>query len=236
LTAPARILSGGIFHPFDETSAMIASLLAQHGIAARVDTDIEQGVAALRGMTDPGLLIVNALRWRMQGEKYDEYRDEWAFSLSEAGRETIRAHVAGGGGLLVLHTGSICFDDWQEWGEVVGGAWVWGESFHPPAGAVAVEVTNKDHPITRGCADFTLEDDEVYSDLAIRPDVTPLLSASNGEALQCIAWAKESGPSRVVYNALGHGEKTLSHDTHRRILARSALWCLHRSGVEIEGA
>ena len=34
-----------------------------------------QGVAALRGMTDPGLLIVNALRWRMQGEKYDEYRE-----------------------------------------------------------------------------------------------------------------------------------------------------------------
>ena len=75
------ILCGGIFHEFHASSDELARVLSPLGIESVVEDDIEAGLAALaEGSFE--LLTVNALRWQMQGEKYDPYRDEWAMTLS----------------------------------------------------------------------------------------------------------------------------------------------------------
>jgi type 1 glutamine amidotransferase len=234
MSIPNTILSGGIFHPFARTSEMLAELLTEHGIDSRVTEDIEAGIAGLSHASAPALLSVNALRWRMAGEKYDEYRDAGFFSLSAAGRKQLSEHVNGGGGLLVLHTGSICFDDWSGWSELLGGCWEWGRSFHPAAGPVEVAVTSEPHPITAGIKGFRLEEDEVYSDLNLGEGLRPLLRASNGENEQPLCWARACGKGRVVYNALGHGEATFRSATFRRLVARSALWALGSDDSQVE--
>jgi len=156
-------------------------------------------------------------------------------SLSGNAREAIVAHVRGGGGLLGVHTASICFDDWPEWRSILGGTWVWGHSGHPPPGAVDVHVIEPDHPLVQGIDDFTLSD-EVYGDLALEQDVLPLLQATAVGA-DCgthpTLWERTVGRGRVVYDALGHDAASIEHPVHARILARCALWALRAPEAEV---
>ena len=222
------LLTGGIFHPFDATSSHLAQSFASLGIETEIFDDVEAGLSRVRDAR-PSLLTVNLLRWRMAGEKYDPYRDEWYFELSEEGRKAISEHVEGGGGLLGLHTASICFDSWAGWGDVLGADWIWGESYHPALGPVHVAPTATQHPITAGLGDFSVND-EVYTKLALRDDVQGLLEAlpGDGAPAQPLLWARSVGSGRVVYDALGHDVASLANPVHARVLTRAALWLLGR--------
>ena len=230
------ILIGGIFHPFEEASEALADCLSGAGITSMITSDIEGGLAQLAAGDQFDLLTIYALRWRMtQHEKYVPYRDEWAFSLSPEGRAAIRSHVENGGGLLALHTASICFDDWPEWGHVLGGAWDWSRSFHPDLGLIRVNIASQNHPVTAGLGDFEVED-EIYHHLALRPGIEPLLSAeaSREDGPQTIMWARDLDEGRVVYDALAHDAASSPNATHGRLLRRAALWALGRSDADIE--
>jgi type 1 glutamine amidotransferase len=224
-------LSGGIFHPFEESSAELARQLDAVGVQSDITEDIEAGLEALASGTRYELLTVNALRWRMAGEKYDEYRDQWRFELSPRGRRAIRDHVANGGGMLAVHTASICFDGWEDWGQILGGAWVWGKSNHPEFGAVDVQIAGP-HCIVEGARDFRV-DDEIYHHLAMQSDVVPLLSAERDEGAQPLLWARSFGRGRVVYDALGHDAASIAQPQHAQILKRAALWALSRRDQEV---
>ena len=152
----AVVISGGLTHDFPATTACLATLLAEQGIDAVVHEDVEAG---LRSLSGAALLVVNALRWTMTGPATpDRYRDLAATagaSPSPAARAAVAEHLHGGGGLLGMHTASICFDDWPEWGEALGGVWVWGRSSHPPLGTARVGVIAPEHPLVHGLGGFT---------------------------------------------------------------------------------
>ena len=67
------ILSGGIFHDFAATSASLAERLTRLDIQSHIEDDIEAGLRSLESQP-VDLLTINALRWEMQGSKYDPYR------------------------------------------------------------------------------------------------------------------------------------------------------------------
>lgn len=225
--APKRnlILSGGIGHPFADGAHALADLLREVGVASEITEDIEAGLAALAGGAFD-LLTVYTLRWRMLvGEKYAPHREKWAFSLSPEGRLNLAGFVARGGGLLGLHTAAICFDDWPEWKNLLGGTWVWGRSAHLPLGPVRVSTTGASHFVTSGVETFALRD-EVYGNLDLAPDVEPLLVASDAAGSWPVLWARQVGAGRAVTDLLGHDRLTIEHAVHRRILTRSAQWLL----------
>jgi uncharacterized protein len=228
------ILTGGHSHSFPIATPALASLLARHGIESTISEDIEQGLAGL-DVWRPELLTVYALRWSMSGSgKYAAHRGEWAFDLSDRGRAAIVAHLERGGGLLALHTALICFDGWPRWKEILGGAWEWGRSAHPPYGAIDVRFAEHEHPLTRGLPDFTI-DDEVYGDLAMTPDVQPLMyarAAGRGD-WQPMLWTRNVGPGRVVVDALGHDRGAFTHEVHRRIVVRAAMFAMRQSDEAI---
>lgn len=230
------IITGGIYHPFETAAPALAKLLEPHGVASTVTDDVEAGLASL-ARANYDLLTVYALRWRMLGdEKYTPFRARWALSLSAAGRAAIAGHVARGGGLFGLHTASICFDDWPDWRDILGGVWIRGQSGHPPHGRAEVRMLGVDHPLTRSLGDFAL-DDEVYGNLSLAPGITPLMEAAAADGhWQPMLWARQVGPGRVVYDALGHDGASLDHPTHRRIIARAALWALARPDHEVMAA
>ncbi len=232
------ILTGGVFHPFDTAAPALAKLLAAHGIESTISEDIEGGLGRVaRGEFD--LLTVYALRWTMtQHEKYAPHRARWALSLSASGREAILAHLRRGRGLFGLHTASICFDDWPGWRNVLGGAWVWGRSGHPPYGPATAEIERTDHPLTRGLGGFAI-DDEIYGNQDLAADVVPLMRAAAGDRAagwHPVLWARQAEGGRVAFDALGHDAASLEHPTHRRIVARAALWALGRPDNEVEKA
>ena len=219
------IITGGIFHPFLESSAALADALAESGIESETTIDMDAGLQSLReGRYD--MLTVNALRWGMMtADKYEPYRAEWAYRMPEASRVALTEFVADGGGLLGVHTASICFDDWPGWQQLLGGQWVWGRSHHPPLGEVNARPTSAGHPVTVGIEPFTVTD-EVYHALALESDVVGLLEADTGEGPQPLVWARDVGQGRVVYDALGHDAASIREPQHRRLLKQAAAWLL----------
>jgi type 1 glutamine amidotransferase len=217
------LLSGGIFHPFDDTSALLADLLRPLGVETVVTEDVAEAVAELDGAD---LLTLNALRWRMMNhDKYAPYRKRWAFEMPERSAARIEAFVEAGGGLLALHTASICFDTWYGYGQLLGGLWRWGATWHPDAGPVHVRARGQ-HAVVDELGPFELND-EVYHDLALGPNARPLLEARvSGGPWQTVAWCHEPGEGRVVYDALGHGPESFACAEHRRFLERSVRWLL----------
>lgn len=228
----ALLLAGGVSHPAEASVPALTEVLRQQGLATDVEEDITQGCRRLAQGGYP-LLVVSALRWRMAGAKYDAHRARWGFDMPEPARESLRAHLRGGGALLALHTASICFDDWPEWGDIVGGRWVWGESGHDPAGGVEVRFDRSvPDALTAGLTDYTCED-EVYERLALAPGIVPLAQARSRTGKDGgpghwapVLWKHQWQGGRVLYDALGHDARSLDHPVHRELLGRAVRWLL----------
>ena len=218
------ILVGGIFHDFQASAEALAMILAPLGIESRIEADLDAGMASLAD-NPVDLLTVNALRWEMIGEKYDPYREAEAYSPPHKTRLAIEAHLQTGGALLGLHTASICFSDWPEWGSLLGGHWVWGTSFHPQPETVSV-VPDQDN-ILGNLPPFAVHD-ELYTDLFLEPDAQ-VLAPGHSAAMptpQPIVWSQTVGAGRVIYDALGHDSESLQHPSHAQLLRETVKWAL----------
>lgn len=218
------IVTGGMYHPFEESAQTLAMLLADVGFASEVTSDPDAGFARLAdGSYD--LLTVYCLRWTMPQDRFVDDRAQWAYHLSKAARETITRHLQQGRGIFALHTAAVSFDDWPGWRDVVGAGWTWGHSFHPPLGTVHVQPTGRSHPIVGDIGAFSLVD-EAYTNMDRRPGLQPLLEVradSQTEFSPCL-WTREHGGGRVVYDALGHDSASLLQAQHKDIVQRCALW------------
>jgi hypothetical protein len=220
----ALLLTGGHSHPPDLSVSALTALLDDTGLEAVVTEDLEAGLVGLAEAA-PDLVVVNAGRWTMGHPRYDDYRDRWALSLSTAARDALTDWVAAGRPLLALHTALVCFDDWPEWGDLIGGAWDWEHSRHPPVGTV--EVTYRPgSPLVDGLADFAVTD-ECYVDLSLRPgnEVVATMAAEGCDP-QPACWVSRAAGRRVVTSTLGHDLRSLDHPAHRALLGRLIDWLL----------
>ena len=140
-----------------------------------------------------------------------------------------------------MHSATIAFDDWPEWGEIVGARWVWGQSGHPTLGPVEARfVPGSTSPLVADLPAFNCED-EAYGGMWLAPDVKPLAEAQAaapgasgpGSTWTPTLWTRQWQGARVVYDALGHASPSLDHPVHRRLVTRAAMWALGRSDDEI---
>lgn len=227
--ARVLVLTGGPDHAHDY-DALGASLtwVIEGGGHQIVDVLDHPDAAADRlGNGDVDVLAVNALRWRMLGEAYDAWRDHWGYETPDSTRRSIAGFVEAGGGLFGNHTASICFDDWTEWGDVLGGAWAWGRSSHPPAGPIVIDIdSGVPHPVTTGLPSRFGLDDEVYGDLELRPGIVPLAWSrrSPDDRPQPLVWTHRYGEGRVVYDGLGHDARSMNDAVHVRLIRHAVDW------------
>ena len=224
------VLSGGPGHDFDSTTSAITELSAEAGLGCQVVTEPSELFdlvrRAERGDVEPwDLVTVNALRWRMEDGRYAHLRKALAFALDALDAEMLLRHVTGGGGLLVLHTGVICFDAEPTWHHLVGASWSWERSSHPPIGEVDVTVTEagRRHPVTAGIESFSVQD-EVYEFLDTVADLVPLLTGAHGGTTHPLVWARRHGAGRVIADVLGHSSESLTNPAHRALVSRALSW------------
>jgi uncharacterized protein len=222
----ALVLTGGPDHAHDfaASGAALAAVVAGAGLDVAV-VDHPDDAAAPLGAGGIDVLVVNALRWRMLGERYDPWRERWGYETPRSTRRAITDFVAAGGGLVGSHTASICFDDWPGWGEVLGGAWDWERSSHPPLGPAEVRVTAA-HPVVGGLpATFTVVD-EVYGDQRLEPGIEVLAVARRtpDDTDQPVVWAHQFGSGRVVYEGFGHDDTSLQQPELVRLLQQAVRW------------
>jgi len=211
------LISGGPYHPFNETSASIAAHLNDLGIVSQL-CGVAEGFDRLT-QEDFDLVTINALGFSMtQADKYGPLRDRFAHVCSEQNKTALQSHVARNGGLLGLHTAAVCFDTWAEWGDLLGISWVWGQSHHPQPGYFdVIDETGR----------FQIWD-ELYSDMQVAPDATVLATAQDPEGgkAQPVMTAKD----RCIYLALGHDLTATENPGYVRLLKEAAARALGNKG------
>jgi len=213
------ILTGGIFHPFDETSKTLEEILNTLGYESEITLDIEEGIKNIHNFD---LVTFNALRWRMLNhEKYIPYLDEWQFSLSSNAKKILDRYIKTGGSMIAFHTSSICFDDWDGWSKLLGGKWVWDKSFHPPLGTIEVNPVDS-HFLVKHLKKFDLND-EVYHNLLLEPESKPFLLAKTKDSSEehIVGWTYSYQQGKVVYNVWGHDSNYLLKTEMIEIIKKS---------------
>lgn len=170
------------------------------------------------------VLVLHGLWWRMLDQAYDAWRDDYAYTTPEATRRALAEFVRNGGGMVALHTAPVCFDDWPEWGEVLGASWNWGVSGHPPYGPVQARVI-ADHPVVDGLAATIALDDEIYGGLDMHT-VYVLATARRtpDDTDQPVIWAHRYGEGRVVFDGFGHNAASISHTDNARVIRQAIDW------------
>lgn len=214
----ALVISGGgsysdPWHPFAVTSAALLGALDRAGVEGSLDDDVE---AALAGLIDPAarpdLVVINI-------------GNAGGSTPTEGAREGLLSSLHSGLPLLVLHSSSTAFPDWDEWERIVGGRWVRGTTFHPPQGINTVYPLVTE--ITEGLDPFEA-DDEMYTDLRVGEGVTIIAEYTDGDRRHPLAWAVEHGGARVVYDALGHDGRSYESVGRLALLDREIGWLLRR--------
>ncbi|MGL4554122.1 MAG: ThuA domain-containing protein, partial [Gemmataceae bacterium] len=132
------------------------------------------------------------------------------------------------GGLVVLHwaMGTRKAEPINDFVELFGGCHG-GPDRKYKVLETAVTVGDKDHPVTRGLADFTVKD-EFYYALKLAPGVTPLVRARVDGADHVVAWAMMPGIGRgraFGFSGL-HFHANWGREEYRRLVLNAVGWAL----------
>lgn len=214
----ALIIAGGSHgHDFAATAQALVEVLEQHHIAADVFDQPDDAWTAMTTRETPyGMLLVNGLRFRMTHARYDSLREQWGYRTPAAADAALDRHLAAGSSVFSVHTGCICFDDWDRWSTLLGRKWSWDEqqlSWHPERGPLTIE------PEAGYGAAFDIVD-EVYTDM-IQTDAIEVRARCAG---QPVMWTRREGASRIGVTTVGHGVDTYEHPAYRAMLDNLIDW------------
>jgi type 1 glutamine amidotransferase len=140
-------------------------------------------------------------------------------------QENLLNYVKGGKGFFVQHLASASFPAWEEFGKLCGRKWVMGTSGHGPRSVFQSKIVDKQHPITAGLSDFSV-DDELYAKLQGNEDIHVLVTADSdwSKKTEPLVFTRTYGQGRVVHNAYGHDRKALMTPNVQKIIARGTEW------------
>lgn len=149
--------------------------------------------------------------------------------VTEEMGEIVAAYVAGGGGLYSMHNNPNVANFSERYRAVVGGVY----QGHPAVRPFKVEVVNRDHPITRGVADWVTTDEEHYPAFDKDPGAV-LLRSVNIDGLvfedrgtsNVSGWAYDHGDGRVVHSAMGHNLYSLWQPSYMTFQKNAIRWLM----------
>lgn len=198
-------------HKWDE-SARLNQAILQKSDRFEVTIGKDKEVFASPNLSDYDVLILNFGFW---SEK----------DPSDKAKAGLIEYVKGGGNVVALHFACSAFQDWKEYGEMLGRVWVKGVGGHGPYGQFTVNVKAADHPVTKGLKDFKTED-ELYAKLSGDAEIHVLATADSewSGKTEPIVFAKSYGKGRVLQNVLGHGIDAKQNPAYQQLLRRSVEW------------
>jgi len=159
-------------------------------------------------------------------------------SITTEQRERFAALVEGGMPLLVFHHSLCGHNDWSLYRTMVGGQYlrkpteidgkVYPASSYKHDLDMAIQVVDKEHPITRGIENFTIHD-EGFKGLYIREGVHVLLKTDHPDATPELAWTTRYGKGAIFAIALGHDKASYENPQLQQILRQGIQWCIEES-------
>ncbi len=150
--------------------------------------------------------------------------------------------VRSGKGIVMYHFAVAAFVGWEEYEKMSGGNWRPNNGHHSAAHDFTVDITDPDHPITRGLRkSFPQPKDELYANLKWQPAETYHVLATayddhslyQGKARQPIPgpginhpmlWTLQYGQGRVFADMLGHDAAAVNTPAFVVTFTRGAEW------------
>jgi type 1 glutamine amidotransferase len=198
-------------HKWDESSRLNQAILQG---SDRFDVSIsnDKNVFASPKLADYDVLVLNFGFW-MEPDPSNE---------AKAG---LMKYVQEGGNIVALHFACSAFQEWKEFGEMLGRKWVKGVGGHGPYGEFTVNIKDTEHPVTKGLQAFKTED-ELYAKLSGDTEIQVLATADSSWSgkTEPIVFARSFGKGRVLQNVLGHGIDAKQNPAYQRLLRRSVEW------------
>jgi hypothetical protein len=219
---PIRVLfiSGRNNHRWKLTTPSIKKTLEDSG---RFRVDVTEKPAEITAKSLIGYdVILNG--WSAFPKKTGH---QWGLDTEKA----IEDFVAGGKGMISFHAGSSSFHDWIGFQKIIGGTWGRGTG-HGRYHEFTVEMTDVDHPITRGMKNFKTTDELWHRVAVLQPTpgrkvLCTAMSDKNkggtGKA-EGIAICTQFGQGRGFYTSLGHDVKALERPGCKLLMLRGIEW------------
>lgn len=198
-------------HKWNESARLNKSILEKSD-RFQVTISEDKEVFASPKVSDYDVLVLNFGFWK-ESDPTDE---------SKAG---LLNYVKSGGNVVALHFACSSFQDWKEYRDLLGRVWVKGTGGHGPYGKFTVNVTDADHPVTKGLKDFSTED-ELYAKLSGDAKIQVLATADSAWSgkTEPIVFVKSYGKGRVLQNVLGHGIDAKQNPAYQQLLRRGVEW------------
>jgi type 1 glutamine amidotransferase len=136
---------------------------------------------------------------------------------------------------VVLHCGMHCYrtKGWDKktattpWFEFTG----LPSTGHGPQQPIAVSFTDKDSPITKGLADWTTINEELYNNSAgkLLDTARPLARGKQGKSDFVVAWTNTyMSKTKVFATTLGHNNETVADARYLDLVTRGLLWSVDK--------
>lgn len=194
--------------------------------------------------------------WKAWHPKFSDYAAVVSNYNGEPWPAEVRAefdtYVKAGGGFVSVHAANNSFPDWKEYNQMIGvggwggrneksGPWIYvkegklyrntGEGSggaHGPQHEFVVEISDVDHPITRGLPKRWLHcKDELYSRLRGPAENIQILSSSKSDLTaeqEPNLMVIDYGKGRVFHTTLGHADYSMLDRGFYETLQRGTEW------------
>lgn len=193
--APVLLLTGGQreHHGYRDQAFYLARALEDTG-RSRVTIAEDAAILETPAMARYALIIVNADR-----------RDP-EFRLTEGQQRALLDFVRSGRGYVSIHGADNAAPDWlPEMKQMLGG--IFSHRGAPDGktrkGTYTIHIAPDAGPVASGLHDFEIRD-ELYYQMQMEPDVTPLATAAYDGHDWPVAWTRPYGRGRVFHTVLGH--------------------------------
>ncbi len=237
------IVDGQNNHKWDITTPVLKDALEGSG-AFKVDVSTTPAKGA------------PADAWKSWHPKFSDYAAVVSNYNGEPWPAEVRAefdtYVKAGGGFVSVHAANNSFPDWKEYNQMIGvggwggrneksGPWIYvkdGKLFrntgegsggaHGPQHEFVVEISDVDHPITRGLPKRWLHcKDELYSRLRGPAENIQILSSSKSDLTaeqEPNLMVIDYGKGRVFHTTLGHADYSMLDRGFYETLQRGTEW------------
>jgi len=221
------LITGGCCHDYKTQTELL-----KKGLEERINVEVTQ-VHVDDGSTKPPLPIFGNPDY---AAGYDlVIHDECAAGITDLKtiEGVLKPHVDGLPGVnlhCAMH--SYRFGDFKKpvaigadnskWYEYIG----LQTTGHGPQKPIDIEFVDKEHPITKGLADWTTIKEELYNNISVHDGAHTLAKGKQGDQETVVAWTNLYGPkkTRVFSTTIGHNNETVADARYLDFVARGVLW------------
>src|SRR5688572_30345121 len=194
--------AGGWYHDSDRFAPMLKAALAPSGFNFSYTTDAADLNAANLAKYD-SLLI------------YSNHR-----AIAAPQEKALLDFVAGGKGLVALHSASFCFQNSPLYVALLG-----AQFERHGTGEFTAAFVNPSHPVLAGLQPFQVWD-ETYVHTKPGPDRTVLMERTEGAGREPLTWVRSHGKGRVFYTGYGHDERVWGHPSFHALMKNAMTWVI----------